>query len=204
MLCYTWRMVISLVGYKGGVAKTTSAIHIATYLQRFAPTLLVDGDPNRSGLHWARNALLPFKVIDERQLAKHARNFEHIVVDSEARPTFDELKEIAEGSDLLIVPTTAEELAVHALTQALEHLQQLGNTRWRVLQTIVQPYPNKDAEELRKMLTELNLPHFQQWIRARQVFRKATSEGIPVFAVKDPKAAEAWAEYEAVGKEILA
>ncbi len=60
-------MVISLVGYKGGVAKTTSAVHLAAYLQQFAPTLLVDGDPNRSGLHWARNALLPFKVIDECQ-----------------------------------------------------------------------------------------------------------------------------------------
>ena len=196
-------MVISLVGYKGGVAKTTSAVHIAAYLQQFAPTLLVDGDPNRSGLHWARNALLPFQVIDEKQLAKHARHFEHIVVDSEARPSFDELREIAEGSDLLIVPTTAEELAVHALTQALDDLRRLGHTRWKILQTIVQPYPNKDAEDLRTMLTDLRLPHFTPWIRARQVFRKATGEGVLVSAVKDPKAAEAWAEYAAVGREIL-
>lgn len=197
-------MVISFVGYKGGVAKTTSAVHIAAYMHQFAPTLLVDGDPNRSCLHWARNALLPFTVIDEKQLAKHARNFEHIVVDSEARPTFAELKEIAEGSDLLIVPTTAEELAVHALQQALEDLQQLGNQNWKILQTIIQPFPNKDAEDLRNMLDELQLPHFQQWIRARQVFRKATSEGVPVYAVKDPRAAEAWSDYEAVGKEIVA
>jgi chromosome partitioning protein len=196
-------MVISLVGYKGGVGKTTSAVHIAAYMQQFAPTLLVDGDPNRSCLHWARNALLPFTVIDEKQLAKHARNFEHIVVDSEARPTFDELKEIAEGSDLLIVPTDAEELAVHGLTQALADLQRLGNNRWKILQTKVQPYPNKDAEDLRKMLIDMQLPHFQQWIRIRQVFRKATNQGVLVQAVKDPKAREAWAEYEAVGKEIM-
>jgi chromosome partitioning protein len=196
-------MVISLVGYKGGVGKTTSAVHIAAYMHQFAPTLLVDGDPNRSCLHWARNALLPFTVVDERQLAKHARNFEHIVVDSEARPKFEELKEIAAGSDLLIVPTNAETLAVHSLTQAIGHLQQLGNTRWKILQTMVKPFPNKDAEELRQMLIAMQLPHFQQWIRERQVFRKATDKGVIVQAVKDPVAREAWAEYEAVGKEIM-
>ena len=41
-------MIITVTSYKGGVGKTTTAIHLATYLQSLAPTLLVDGDGIRS------------------------------------------------------------------------------------------------------------------------------------------------------------
>ena len=41
-------MRISVVGFKGGVGKTTTAVRLAAYLQRKAPSILIDGDPNRS------------------------------------------------------------------------------------------------------------------------------------------------------------
>ena len=37
-------MIIGVGNAKGGVGKTTDAIHLAAYLQTLAPTLLVDGD----------------------------------------------------------------------------------------------------------------------------------------------------------------
>ena len=37
-------MIITVTSYKGGVGKTTTAIHLATYLQTLAPTLLIDGE----------------------------------------------------------------------------------------------------------------------------------------------------------------
>ena len=40
-------MIITVTSYKGGVGKTTTAIHLAAYLQTLAPTLLVDGDHGR-------------------------------------------------------------------------------------------------------------------------------------------------------------
>ena len=172
-------------------------------MQLLGPTLLVDGDPNRSSLHWARHGKLPVKVIDEKQLARYARDYEHIVTDSEAHPDLHTLKQIAEGSDLLVVPSNAEELAVDALTKALSDLQTLGNDRWKILQTMVLPLPNKDAYQLRDTFKGLELPYFQSWIRFRSAFRKATAEGIPVYDVKDPRASEAWSDYEEVGKEIL-
>ena len=47
-------MILTVASFKGGVGKTTSAIHFAAYLQQQAPTLLIDGDPNRSATTWAR------------------------------------------------------------------------------------------------------------------------------------------------------
>ena len=42
-------MYITVTHYKGGVGKTTTAVHLAAYLQQQAPTLFIDGDPVRSG-----------------------------------------------------------------------------------------------------------------------------------------------------------
>jgi chromosome partitioning protein len=49
-------MIITIASFKGGVAKTTTAVHLAAYLQDRSPTLLIDGDPNRSATGWSRRA----------------------------------------------------------------------------------------------------------------------------------------------------
>ncbi len=89
-----------VASFKGGVGKSTSAIHLATYLQQRAPTLLIDGDLNRSVTGWASRGKPSFKVVDERQAAKYARDYEHIVIDTPARPNQDDLKALADGCDL--------------------------------------------------------------------------------------------------------
>ena len=68
-------MIITVASFKGGVAKTTTAVHLAAYLQRLAPTLLLDGDPNRQALVWNTAGRMPFKVADILQSAKHAADY---------------------------------------------------------------------------------------------------------------------------------
>ena len=74
-------MIVTVTSYKGGVGKTTSAVHLAAFLQQFKPTLLIDGDPNRSASGWVRRSDgFPFRVVDERQGVRFARDYEHIVI----------------------------------------------------------------------------------------------------------------------------
>jgi chromosome partitioning protein len=197
-------MIITVASFKGGVGKTTTAVHLAAYMQERAPTLLIDGDPNRSATGWTKRGSLPFRVADERQAARYAREFEHIVIDTEARPEESDLKELADGCDLLVIPTTPDALAIDALIQTVAALEKIGSERYRILLTIIPPRPSHDGEEARSLMAERGLPLFNGEIQRLVAFQKAALQGIPVNKVNDPRAQTAWQSYANVGGEIAA
>ncbi|MEM9772146.1 MAG: ParA family protein [Cyanobacteria bacterium P01_D01_bin.73] len=195
-------MILTIASFKGGVGKSTTALHLAAYLHQKAPTLLVDGDLNRSALGWAERGSLPFKVCDEKQAVKFARQYEHIVIDTPARPDPDELKTVAEGCDLLILPTSPDALAMSAMIQMVEVLRGL-DAKFKVLLTIVPPKPSQVGDKARRAIEDAGLPCFKGAIRRLSAFQKAALEGVPVGQVKgDRMAAVAWDCYRAIGKEI--
>ena len=196
-------MIITVAAFKGGVGKTTSAVHFAALLQEQAPTLLIDGDPNRSATGWSKRGSLPFTVVDERQAARYVPQFKHVVIDTKARPEREDLQALADGCDLLIVPTTPDALALDALMLTVKALQSLGSERYRILITMVPPKPSRDGDEARAMLSEAGLPLFGTYIRRLVAFQKAALQGVPVFAVNDPRAKEGWSDYQQAGKEVL-
>ena len=196
-------MIITIASFKGGVAKTTTAVHLAAYLQDRSPTLLIDGDPNRSATGWSRRGQLPFKVVDERQAAKYAREFQHCVIDTEARPEEEDLRALAGGCDLLIIPTTPDALALDALMLTVKALDGLRTSGYRILLSIIPPRPSRDGDEARSTLTEAGLPLLTRGVRRLVAFQKAALAGVPVYAVDDPRANLGWEDYQQVGKEIL-
>lgn len=181
-----------MASFKGGVGKSTSAVHIAAHLAKSAKTLLVDGDPNRSVTRWASQGRLPFTVVSEAQATMHARSFEHIVIDTKARPDPEDLREIATGCHLLVLPCTPDPLSVDALLATVKELRGLGSDRFRVLLTIVPPRPNKDGPRAREALVEAGLPLFTAQIPRIVTFQRCILEGQTVYSP----------EYRDVGEEI--
>ena len=200
-------MIVTVTSYKGGVGKTTTAIHLAAYLQRLAPTLLVDGDAIRSATKWSQrsgNIGLPFKVVTHAQMVSHIRGYQHVIIDTEGNPTDDDFSDLASNCDMLIIPAVPESVATDGLTHTLGKLRSLGNRTHKVLLTMVPPKPRTEGQQLREMLTGEGIPVFTAEIPRLAAFEKAAAEGVPVYSVKDDRnASRAWDAYQAAGKELI-
>jgi chromosome partitioning protein len=161
---------------------------------------LVDGDPNESALAWQMRGQLSFPVIVEHQLAEHAGNFKHIILDTPARPTAEELKTICEESDLVIVPSQPDALSLDALIKLANSFSQISAINYKVLFTLVPPRSNA-GREAKELLNELKIPFFNTEIHRRAVNGRAALKGITNKELRD--GADSWKEFESVSREIL-
>lgn len=196
-------MIITIASFKGGVGKTTTAVHLAGYLSKSGKTLLVDGDPNRSSSDWAAAGRLPFSVMDEEQASTEARAFKYVVIDTKARPDESDLKELAAHTDLLIIPTTPDALALKATLKMLSTLKTINASHYKLLLTMIPPPPSNDGRDAVELIKNRQLPRFKTQIKRYASYKKAALQGVLVGEVRDRSARIAADAYEQLAKEII-
>ncbi|MEM6427676.1 MAG: ParA family protein [Deinococcota bacterium] len=194
-------MIVTVAGFKGGVGKSTTAIHLAGYLSEDASVTLVDDDLNESALSASES--LPYPVIKNTELRKYlsSNSPEHLVIDTAASTDAKRLQRLADECDLLILPTSPDALALRAL---LKTVKVLDGYDFKVLLTICPPRPSRDADEARELLEANGLPLFKGQIRRAVAFQKAVLEGCLVRDVSDARAMVAWLDYVQIGRELNA
>lgn len=201
---------ISVVSYKGGVGKTTTAIHLAAYIRvaRDKKVLLIDGDLNESALDWHRaggEGALPFAVISNEEWndlssserEKMTRQHDYLVVDTPARPTEQEMLDLVR-SHLLVMPLTPDALSIRAAFKMLADIQLVARKplNYYMLLNRVPPRPSTMGEEARIVLEQANMRILPGGIRRLSVLEKAALEGTIVNRVRGDKyAGIAWECY---------
>jgi chromosome partitioning protein len=125
-------MIVGFLNQKGGVGKTTLAIHVADALARRSKrVLLVDADPQGSALDWAAarhgDALFPVaglpKASIHRELPALAAGFDAVVIDGPPR-VCDVARSAIMASDLVLVPVQPSPYDVWAAQEIIDLLQE--------------------------------------------------------------------------------
>jgi chromosome partitioning protein len=202
-------MILAVASAKGGVAKTTTAIHLAAILSQDGPTLLVDWDKEtRSASKWKARIEegrkpLAFAVCTPEKMAMFLKDYQHVVIDTKAAASKSELEDLVEGSSLLIVPTFANIMSLDTLNETIDSLRGLETGKFRVLLTNIPPKPQKDGEAARAALEAMGLPTFKTQIRRSKAFERAAERGVTVGEVRGYDASQLAAQdYEDLCSEI--
>jgi len=195
-----------VAAYKGGVAKTTSAIHLAGVLAESVPTLLIDQDRHPGALKWSRKGDFKFHAVAGADataaLVRDYRLKGNVVIDTPAAPTPEDLVAFGTASNVVLVPTTGDALAVEALVDTVRDLRR-ANVPFRIALVKVPPAPSREGERAREAFAEAGLPVLATEIPRAAAFHHAALAGVLVRDLKrEPRAANLWRLYQQIAAEL--
>jgi len=201
-------LFITVCGQKGGVAKTCTSIHLASVWHSEGKRVcIVDADKNRSALAYASRGNLPFPVFPVNSAAKASRSSEIVITDGQASSDQEELKHLAYGSDLVILPTTAKARSVE-LTVELANLLSNLKVNHAVVIVKVDFRQQKAAQQAKAALENFGLYVFDTFIPLLSAFDKAEASGNAVFEAvddlgrSDPRRMTGWSAYCSIASQI--
>src|SRR5580700_9968894 len=142
--CMVRGMIIVVANSKGGVGKSTIAVHLAAWLQEQGHSVtLADCDTQHSSSDWAKEAMPDVKTVrftdpDEilDGLPTLARHSDFVVADGPGSNT-ETSRALLLRADLALVPCKASMLEVRALAQATEVIRQAQDIRKGVPKALI-------------------------------------------------------------------
>ena len=197
-------MLFAVIAGKGGVGKTTVAVHLAAALARTRSrprVVLLDGDAHGSATRWHQrgDGRLPFEV---RPIGANVSDAEHVVMDTAANEATADLLDLARAADHVLIPSPPAPLDLVVTLDTLADLTPAA--RPLVLLTRCPPAPQADALEARDLLERRHAHVLTTEIPARKLYQVAALEGVTVRDVRDRAAEALWGAWPRLLREVIA
>ncbi|HWB10557.1 MAG TPA: ParA family partition ATPase [Pirellulales bacterium] len=188
--------VIAILNQKGGVGKTTLAIHIATAIaRRDRKVLLIDADPQNSALDWAAaregHPLFPVVGLPKSSIHKElptlTEKFDVVVIDGPPR-VHEVARSAIMASDLVLVPVQPSPYDVWASKEIMDLLNEATvykpslKKAFVINRKIVNTAIGRDVAQA---LSEYPVPVLNTAISQRVAFAESATRGLTVFEL-DP------------------
>ena len=206
-------MIIVIANSKGGVGKSTIAVHLAAWLHEQGHSVtLADCDTQQSSSEWAKEAVAEVKAVrlsdpDEilDRLPALGQQTDFVVADGPGSNT-ETSRALLLRADLAIVPCKASMLEVRALAQATNVLRQAQDIRGGqpraliVLSMVGKTY--RLTQDMKDAAAALELPLAKTALTLKQIYADAPGQGAVVWQLGS-RGKEATDEVEALFREIL-
>ncbi|MBX9791392.1 MAG: AAA family ATPase [Pirellulales bacterium] len=189
--------VIAILNQKGGVGKTTLAVHVATAIARKKRrVLLVDADPQGSALDWAAarrdEPLFPVVGLPKSSIHKElpglATNYEIVIIDGPPR-VYDVARSAIMASDLVLVPVQPSPYDVWAAKEIIDLLNEAAvykpalQKAFIINRKIVNTAIGRDVADA---LSAYPIPVLETSVCQRVAFAESATQGLTVYEL-DPE-----------------
>ncbi|MFC4636807.1 division plane positioning ATPase MipZ [Deinococcus hohokamensis] len=204
--------VLAITSEKGGVGKSTLALHLAAALtERGLHVAVIDEDARvGSSLRWAARAaahgtpfpfaVLPADDVRPRRLAA----LDAVLIDTEGRPKRKALRELAAHADLVLVPSGPGALELDSARDLLEYLERDAGAARRARAVLTRvPTAGRTGEEAREDLREAGFSVCNTLVHHCAAYGRAAEQGALVSKVRGPRAKAAWNELLSLSRELL-
>ncbi|WP_250493025.1 ParA family partition ATPase [Caballeronia sp. GAWG1-1] len=212
--------IIAITQQKGGVGKSTIAMHLgAAFHEKKKRVLVVDADGQNTLIHWSSAASdeangIPFPVVNlseaggqiHREIRKFVNDYDIIVVDCPPSITEKVSGVVLLAASVAVIPTSsspADYWSSVGLVKLVQQAQVMNEDLRAVFLLNKTEEKRMLTRELKVALEELGFPLLKTQIPTRECYKQAMALGQTVLQMSDRGSRLAAAEIRACADEIL-